>query len=75
MVMPRPSSEHKALDMLVGDWLGEEKIYPSPFDPVGGMATGRTHNQLALDGFAIVQDYEQERNGAVNTGNYRRVGE
>jgi hypothetical protein len=66
MEMPRPAPEHKALDILVGDWVGEELIHPSPFDPVGGTAVGRVHNRAALDGFAVVQDYEQERNGAVN---------
>lgn len=27
---------------------------------------GRVRKRLALDGFAVVQDYEQERNGSVN---------
>jgi hypothetical protein len=66
MEMPHPSEEHKALEMLVGEWLGQETIHPSPFDPIGGPAIGRVHNRIALDGFAVVQDYEQERNGVVN---------
>lgn len=66
MAMPQPSAEHAALRILVGDWSGAELIHPGPFDPVGGPAVGRAHNRLALDGFAVIQDYEQERNGAVN---------
>lgn len=66
MEIPRPACEHEALAMLVGDWLGQETIHPSPFDPVGGPAIGRVRNRAALDGFAVIQEYEQERNGAVN---------
>ena len=66
MEMPRLTPEHEALSMLVGSWQGAERIHPSGFDPVGGEAIGRVHNRLALDGFAVIQDYEQERNGSVN---------
>jgi hypothetical protein len=66
MEMPQVSPEHQALSILVGNWLGQEHIHPSPFDPVGGPATGRVHNRAALDGFAVIQDYEQERRGVVN---------
>ena len=31
----------------------------------GGSATGRTNSRLALDGFALISDYEQVRDGAV----------
>src|SRR4051812_34594932 len=64
--MSRPSLEQHSLAILTGEWLGQEHIHPSPFDPIGGPAIGRVHNRAALNGFAIVQDYEQERNGAVN---------
>ena len=66
MAMPKPSPEQNALSILVGEWTGDEQIHPGPFDPVGGPALGRVHNRLALDGFAVIQDYEQERKGAVN---------
>jgi len=65
--MPKPGAEHKQLQKLVGNWVGEEKIAPAPWDPGGGTAVGRVTNRIALDGFAVVQDYEQERSpGQVN---------
>ena len=33
--------------------------------PGGGAATGRTRGRVALNGFALIYDYEQERNGAI----------
>lgn len=65
MDMPRPTDAHRRLERLVGSWQGEERLFPSPWDPQGGPAVGRVENRLALDGFAVVQDYEQERHGAV----------
>lgn len=65
MEMPKVTDAHRKLDVLVGSWKGEERISPSPFDPQGGMAEGRVQNRSALDGFAVVQDYEQERGGKV----------
>jgi len=65
MLMPKTTEAHRRLEKLVGDWVGEETVHPSPFDPKGGPAVGRVSNRLALEGFAVVQDYEQERNGAI----------
>ena len=64
--MPRPSEKHGKLEKLLGTWHGEERIFPTPWDTEGGTASARVHNQLALDGFAVVQDYEQERRGVVH---------
>jgi hypothetical protein len=58
-------SENQALSILVGNWLGKEQIYPSPFDPKGGAAIGRVINRTSLFGFAVIQDYEQERDGKI----------
>ena len=66
MDMPRPGAEHEKLKLFVGRWTGQETIHPSPMDPAGGAAKARVDNRLALDGFAVVQDYEQEKNGKVN---------
>ena len=65
MTMPKVTAEHRQLERLVGTWRGEERLYPSPFEPQGGTAVGRVWNRLALDGFAVLQDYEQERDGAT----------
>ncbi|MEP7028320.1 MAG: DUF1579 family protein [Candidatus Eisenbacteria bacterium] len=66
METPRPGTEHEKLQVMVGQWTGEELIHPSPMDPVGGAANARVNNRLALSGFIVVQDYEQERAGVVN---------
>lgn len=63
--MPKPTAEHKKLELLAGTWIGEEKMAPSLWDPAGGTATGRVSNRVSLDGFNVIQDYEQERGGKV----------
>lgn len=65
MEMPKPSAGHRKLEKIAGQWTGPEKMYPSPWDPQGGAATGRIHSRIALDGFALINDYEQERDGRV----------
>ena len=65
MEMPQPTTAHLRLERVVGRWTGEEKLSPSPWDLKGGTAISRVENRLALDGFAVVQDYEQERNGKI----------
>jgi hypothetical protein len=61
MKMPLPSDAHRRLERLVGVWRGEETLHPSSFDPAGGTATATVKNVVAIDGFAVVQDYEQKR--------------
>ncbi len=41
-------------------------MHPSPWDPHGGMAEGRVENRVSLDGFAVVQEYQQKRGGQVS---------
>ena len=65
MEMPKPTEAHRRLERLVGTWTGEERMHPSPWDPEGGPAVGHVENRAALDGFAVIHDYEQERNGVV----------
>ena len=65
MEMPKPSPGHVLLEKLVGSWEGEETIHPSQWDPVGGVAIGRNRQQMSLGGFALITDYEQERDGAI----------
>ncbi len=63
MDMPKPTDAHNKLQRLVGNWKGEETLHPSPWDPKGGPATGKVNNRISLDGFVVIQDYEQVRNG------------
>jgi len=63
MEMPRPTDQHRRLETLAGHWTGQETMFPSPWDPKGGTATGRNDMRIALDGFALITDYEQERDG------------
>lgn len=65
MEMPQPSRGHSRFEQLAGQWQGSEQMYPSQWDPEGGVATGRTTSRLALNGFALISDYEQERDGVV----------
>lgn len=65
MDMPKPGDPHKKLSALVGDWSGGETLHPSPWDPAGGSAIGSVSNRWIVDGFAVVQEYEQRRGGQV----------
>jgi hypothetical protein len=66
MELPRPTAEHERLARLAGDWEGDERILPTPFDPEGGPAHGTWRNRMALGGFSLIAEYEQRRGGAVN---------
>jgi len=63
MQMPQLEDAHRALEMMVGTWRGEEVIHPAPWDPAGGRATVRVENRLALGGQVLVQEYVQTREG------------
>jgi Protein of unknown function (DUF1579) len=71
MEMPRLTDAHRKLERLAGTWVGQEHLHPSPWDPKGGPAVGRIVNRIGLDGFVVIQDYVQERDGKVN---YRAHG-
>jgi hypothetical protein len=63
MEMPKPGDAHARLHALAGRWGGEETVHPAPWDPAGGAATAFISNRIALGGFAVVQEYEQYREG------------
>lgn len=65
MDMPMPGPGHERMKALAGRWEGEETMHPSQWDPKGGVAVGRQTGRLALNGFALISDYEQERDGAI----------
>jgi hypothetical protein len=60
--MPKPNENHRKLHKLAGVWVGEEKMNPSPFGP-GGTAVGRYNSRVDIDGFFVIQDYVQEKDG------------
>lgn len=65
MHMPRPQDAHHRLARFAGTWEGKDTMAPSPWDPEGGTASAHTTNRVALDGFAIVRDYEQRKGDTV----------
>jgi Protein of unknown function (DUF1579) len=65
MDVPKPGDAHQKLAALIGEWAGEETLHPAPWDPAGGAASARVTNRWAVDGFAVLQEYEQSRNGQV----------
>jgi len=65
MAIPTLTAEHRRFQLLVGHWQGTETMYPSQWDPEGGEAIGRNYSRLALNGFALITDYEQERDGVL----------
>jgi len=65
MDMPKPTAAHEKLAKLIGRWSGPETMPPGPWAPGGGTALGRVENRAALDGFVVIQDYAQERDGEV----------
>jgi hypothetical protein len=74
MEMPKPTDAHRSLHALAGTWLGEEVMAPSPWDPKGSTVEGWVHNHVELDGFVVVQDYEQRREGAVTFRGHAVMG-
>jgi Protein of unknown function (DUF1579) len=59
-----PIEGHERLHALAGDWVGEEMMHDSRWFEAGP-AMGYCCNRVALDGFCVVQDYRQERDGKV----------
>ena len=66
MEMPKPGEAHERLHKLAGDWSGGEKLHPAPWDPAGGPAQATVANRVILDGWAVVQEYQQSRGGQPN---------
>jgi hypothetical protein len=66
MHMPQPGEHHKKLAALAGEWVGQETLHVTPFNPTQGSATSRTTARLDLDGFFLISDYVQSREGRVS---------
>jgi len=66
MEMPKPTQAHRKMERLIGLWKGKERIFPSPFDPIGGEAQVTIENRIAFEGLVMIQEYMQERNGKIS---------
>lgn len=66
MDMPKPGEAHKRLEKLAGVWEGTEIMHPSPWVKERTEATGRVENRVSLDGFNVIQDYEQRMGDKVS---------
>jgi hypothetical protein len=66
MEMPRPTAEHQRLAAFAGSWVGNETFFPSPMSPEGGKAKARVECRSDLDGFCVITDYVETRDGAVS---------
>lgn len=65
MEMPKPTAQHEKLGQLAGKWSGHETLHPSPWAPEKREATGRFEMRMAVDGMFLINDYEEERDGAI----------
>lgn len=74
MEMPQPGPNHKKLELFAGSWRGEETMYPSMWDPKGGVAQASLATRVACDGFYAVGDYEQSRDGKVTFRGHSVIG-
>jgi len=50
---------------MAGDYVTREIIHPFPGMPNGGKATSKTRSRMALNDFALLQDYEQKMHGRI----------
>lgn len=57
-----PLAEHARLAAFAGEWDGEEVVFPSRWT-AGGPATSRTVARMDLNGFYLIQDAVQIRDG------------
>ena len=57
-----PLAEHTRLAAFAGEWDGEEVVFPSRWTD-GGPATSRTVARMDLNGFYLIQDSVQMREG------------
>jgi hypothetical protein len=63
--MPQVTGEHTKLAALAGSWRGNETLFPSPWDSKGGVAEGRMESHIGLDGFFLITQYEEVRDGQI----------
>jgi hypothetical protein len=59
---PKPLDEHTRLAAFAGEWAGEETVYPSRWVE-GGPAVSHVSARMDLNGFYLIQDTRQSRDG------------
>ncbi|HEX7030393.1 MAG TPA: DUF1579 family protein [Gammaproteobacteria bacterium] len=60
MENPEPKREHRELEKLAGHFSGTERMHASSWNDAEKKGRAITDARVALDGFAVVQDYEQK---------------
>jgi hypothetical protein len=62
LTAPTPLEEHRKLAALAGEWNGEEMVQPSRWT-TGGPAISHVVARMDLNGFYLIQDTRQMREG------------
>jgi hypothetical protein len=62
LTAPKPLEEHRRLAAFAGEWTGEETVFPSRW-VAGGQAVSRVSARMDLNGFYLIQDTHQSRDG------------
>ncbi len=62
LAAPSPLEEHRKLSVFAGEWNGEETVFPSRWT-TGGSATSKVVARMDLNGFYLIQDTRQMRDG------------
>src|SRR3984957_3534462 len=62
LAAPTPLEEHRKLAAFAGEWTGDEVVYPSRWT-AGGPATSQVTARIDLNGFYLIQDTRQVRDG------------
>ena len=62
LAAPAPLEEHRKLAAFAGEWSGDEMVYPSRWNQ-GGPATSHVVARIDLNGFYLIQDSRQTRDG------------
>ena len=62
LAQPTPLEEHRKLKVFAGEWAGEEMVHPSRWTS-GGPATSQVAARIDLNGFYLIQDTRQMRDG------------
>jgi hypothetical protein len=62
LAAPTPLEEHRRLAAFAGEWSGEETVFASRWLQAG-TATARVSARVDLDGFYLIQDTYQTRDG------------